>query len=145
MRRLRPSATSCIAILLACVVSGPAFAQPITVKLVNGKTGKPRTGVRVYIVLGDQKQQHLLDLRTDRAGEVRFDSGEEKTFQVRPVGEVSCGEQPIGVPVRDYLVGIVTSNGIVTRNDCGHDSPTAIPGQLTYLSRPATWWELFRN
>ena len=144
MRRWRPSAASYVAILLGYIVTGPAFAQPITVKLVNGKTGKPLTKVRVYIVLGDQ-EQHLLDLRTDRAGEVRFNSGEEKTFQVRAVGELACGEQPIGAPVRDYLVGTVTISGIVTSNDCGHTSPTAIPGQLTYFARPATWWEVFRN
>jgi hypothetical protein len=111
---------------------------------LNGKTGKPRSKVRVYIVLGGPKQQRLLDLRTDGDGNVRFDSGEEKTFQVRPIGEVACGEQPIGASNRDYDVHSVVSSGIVTMNDCGHVSPP-IRGQLTYIARPATWWELLRN
>jgi hypothetical protein len=99
----------------------------------------------VYIVLGDPKHQHLLDLRTDRDGDVRFDPSEEKTFQARPIGEVACGEQPIGAPDRDYSVDKILSRGIVTANDCGHLSPEPIRGRLTYLVRTATWMELFRN
>jgi len=145
MRKLRLGVGSHVAILLGCVLCGIASAQPVTVRLLNGKTGKPRSKVRVYIVLGDPKQQRLLDLRTDGDGNVRFDSGEEKTFQVRPIGEIACGEQPIGASDRDYDVDTVVSSGIVTMNDCGHVSPKPIRGQLTYIARPATWWELFRN
>lgn len=131
---------SCTLLLFGWILPGATFAQPIKVKLVNGKTGKPFKRVRVYIVLSGQKQQHLLDLTTDNGGDVRFDSGDGLMFQVRPVGELSCGEQPT-----DYLVGTVASSGIVTRDDCGHFAPAAVPGQLTYLARPATWWQLFRN
>src|SRR5271168_1824696 len=117
MRKLRLGVGSHVAILLGCVFWGIASAQPVTVRLLNGKTGKPRSKVRGYIVVGDPKQQRLLDLRTDGDGHVRFDSGEEKTFQVRPIGEIACGEQPIGASDRDYDVDTVVSSGIVTMND----------------------------
>jgi hypothetical protein len=37
------------------------------------------------------------------------------------------------------------SSGIVTVNNCGRFSPEPIRGRLTYLVRPASWMELFRN
>jgi hypothetical protein len=145
MHKLRPGVRSCTAFLLGCALCNVAFAQSIAVRLLNGKTGKPLSKVRVYIILGDPKHQHAFDLKTDRDGNVRFDPSEEKTFQVRPIGEVACGEQPIGAPDRDYSVDEVVQSGLVTANDCGHLAPEPIRGQLTYLVRPATWTELFRN
>jgi hypothetical protein len=115
MRKLILGVTSYVAILLGCALCDIASAQPITVRILNGRTGKPRSKVRVYIVLGDPKQQHLLDLRTDRIGDVRFDSGDAKTFQVRPIREVACGEQPVGAPDRDYSVETVVSRGLSRR------------------------------
>ena len=114
-------------------------------RLLDGKSGKPKSKFRVYIVLGDPKLQHTLDLTSDRQGYVHFESREEKTFQVRPVGTVSCDEQPTGVPDRDYSVDAVLSTGLVTGNHCGHLAPGAIRGQLTYLVRNASSLELFRN
>jgi len=145
MQKLGSRVSLCIALLLACAICDAVPAQQITVMLLNGKNGKPQSKVRVYIVLGNPKHQHRLDLRTDRDGDVRFDPSEEKTFQVRPIGEVACGEQPIGAAYRDYSVYEVVSRGGVTANDCGHLSPEPIPGRLTYLVQPATWGELFRN
>ena len=134
-----------IAFVLNCVLCSAAFAQPITVRLLDGKTGKPKSKFRVYIVLGDPKLQHTLDLKSDRQGYVRFEAGTQKTFQVRAVGTVSCGEQAIGVPPRDYSVDEVFRSGLVTANYCGHLVPEASRGQLTYMVRDATMSELFRN
>jgi hypothetical protein len=113
--------------------------------MVNGKNRKPLAHYRVYIVLGDPHDQHSLDLMSDREGKVQFDAGGVTTFQVRPVGTVTCGEQRIGAPTRDYSVAEVSAHGIVTRNDCGDFNPEPVRGQLVYLARSATWLELFRN
>ncbi len=126
-------------------MSSAAFAEPIVVKLLNGKSGKPCHKVRVYIVFGDPRNQHTLDLTTDREGEVRFEASEERTFQVRPIGEVPCDEQSVGASNRDYSVDDVLKKGTVTKNDCGHLAPEPIRGRLIYLVRPGTWLELFRN
>lgn len=122
-----------------------ASAQTIVIRVVNGKNRKPLARYRVYIVLGDPRDQHSLDLMSDREGEVQFDAGAEATFQVRPVGIVTCGEQRIGAPNRDYPVAEVLAHGIVTRNNCGEFNPEPLRGQLVYFARPATWLELFRN
>jgi hypothetical protein len=122
-----------------------ASAQTIVVRMMNGKNRKPLTHYRVYIVLGDPHGQHSLDLMSDREGKVQFDAGGVTTFQVRPVGTVTCGEQRIGAPIRDYSVAEVLAHGIVTRNDCGDFNPEPVRGQLVYLARSATWLDLFRN
>jgi hypothetical protein len=145
MQGLQQRVRFCMTLLLGCALCSAASAQPIAVRLLDGKTGKPRSKVRVYIVLGDPSQQHTLDLKTDRDGDVSFDPSGEKTFQVRPIGEVSCGEQPIGAPIRDYSIDQVVLSGLVTTNDCGQLSLEPIRGRLTYLVRTATWMELFRN
>ena len=134
-----------VAFFAVCVLNSVASAQPIIVKVLNGKNRKPQSKIRVYIVLGDPKAGHTLDLKTDREGAIQFEAGDIKTFQVRPVGEVACGEQPIGSPTRDYSVEETAKSGIVTANDCGHFTPEPIRGQLTYLVRPAGVSELFRN
>jgi hypothetical protein len=137
-------------LVLLCVVlvggfCSAASAQTVVVKLLDGHTRKPKAHFRVYIVLGDSRAQHLLDLKTDREGEVRFDTGGIATFQVRPVGVVVCGEQPIGTPARDYPVEDVLAHGVVTKNECGDFRPEPLRGQIIYLVRSATWSELIRN
>lgn len=125
--------SSYVTVLLACALCSTASAQPITVRILDGKKGKPRSKVRIYIVLGDPKQQHFLNLRTDEGGAVRFASGEAKTFQVRPIGEVACGEHLVGAPESDYSVNTVMTRGAVTRNDCGLISPQQYPGPIDLL------------
>jgi hypothetical protein len=127
------------------LLSSIASAQTVVVKILNGKNHKPLAHFRVFIVLGDPRNQHTLDLNTDKEGTIQFDADNAKTFQVKPIGTVSCGEQPIGAPDRDYSTEQVLKNGIVTRNDCGKFNPEPVRGQLLYLVRPATWLELFRN
>ena len=72
-------------VILPCAT---ASGQSVAVQLLNGKTKKPLKGYKVYILLGDPRAQHRLDLRTDHEGKVMFDTGGEDTFQVRPVGTV---------------------------------------------------------
>jgi hypothetical protein len=122
-----------------------ASAQTVVVKLLDGHNRKPKAHFRVYIVLGVPRAQHSLDLKTDREGEVHFDASGLATFQVRPVGVVACGEQPIGTRTRDYSVADVLAHGIVTKNECGDFHPEPLRGQIIYLVRSATWSELFRN
>lgn len=131
--------------LVGCMWSGAASAQTVIVKLLNGKSGKPISRIRVYIVLGDPKDQKLFDPKTDQQGKVQFEAKDLKTFQLRAIGTVTCGEQPIGAPGRDYPTDEVLKTGIVTANDCGSRKFEPIHGQLTYIARPATWLELFKN
>jgi hypothetical protein len=134
-------------LLLALVVgifNGIALAQTVVVQILNGRNGKPIPKVRVWVGFDDQKSKEPLDLKTDRQGEVQFDTNGAKTFQVSPVGEIACREQQFTAPI-DYSIEDILKTGIVTRNDCGHSKPKPSRGRLIYVVRPATWWELFKN
>jgi hypothetical protein len=93
-------------LLLATLILPSAIAsgQPVAVQLLNGKTRKPLKGYKVYILLGDPRAQHRLDLKTDHDGRVHFDTSGEDTFQVRPVGTIrERGEQSVWhQPKTDY-------------------------------------------
>jgi hypothetical protein len=101
--------------------------------------------IRVYIGFDDLHSRQALDLTTNREGEVQFDTNGAKTLQVSAVGTVSCGEQRIGMPMRDYSIRQILRMGLVTENDCGNPNPESMRGKLLYFARPATWSELFKN
>jgi hypothetical protein len=126
-------------------LSAAAKGQTVVVQLLNGKTRKPLTGYRVYILLGDPRSQHTLDLKTDHDGKAQFDSTGVSTFQVRPVGTAACVDPKTATSTPDFHVPEVLEHGVVTRNDCSNFNPEPLRGQLTYLARPGTWLELFRN
>jgi hypothetical protein len=124
----------------------PANAQSVTVQFLNGRNGKPiAKGVPIGVYFNNETGRHILDLRSDRQGEVQFDADGAKTFQVGPVGYVPCGEQPAGSPQRDYAIDEILKTGLITRNNCGRIAAEPLRGRLSYFVRPATWWELFKN
>jgi hypothetical protein len=122
-----------------------AAGQQVVVQLMNGKNRKALSGYRVYVVLGDPHAQHLLDLKTDREGKVRFDTQGVATFQVRPVGTISCANPAKGASNPDFDVAEILLHGVVTRNDCDKFNPEPLRGQLTYLAGNASGWQLFKN
>jgi hypothetical protein len=130
--------------LVVGIFNGIALAQSVVVQILNGRNGKPIPKVRVWVNFDDQKSRQPLDLKTDRQGEVQFETNGAKTFQVSPVGEIPCREQQFIAPI-DYSIEEILKTGIVTRNDCGHSNPEPSRGRLKYIARPATWWELFKN
>jgi hypothetical protein len=127
------------------LISGPAQAQSVIVQLLNGRNGKPIPNARVYIGFDDLKGRRPLSRVTDSQGQIRFEANGAKTFQVHPVGEVTCGEQPAGAPYHDFAIEEILKNGWVTNNSCGHLNREPLRGKLLYFVRPATWWELFKN
>jgi hypothetical protein len=134
-------------LVLATVILPSAIAsgQPVTVQLLNGKTRKPLRGYKVYVLLGDPRVQHRLDLKTDRDGRVRFDTSGEETFQVRPVGTTACTKPATSPSDISFNVAEVVAHGVVTPNDCGSFDPEPLRGQVTFLTRSASGMDLFRN
>ena len=132
--------------VLATSLSVYARAQLVSVQFINGKNGKVvKKGARVWVYFDNGKGRQILDLHTDSQGVVQFDAGGATTFQVSAVGFVPCGEQPIGVPARNYSVEDVLNHGLLTKNECGTVLSEPLRSRLVYFVRPATWWELFKN
>jgi hypothetical protein len=136
---------SLLVLASAILPSATASGQPVAVQLLNGKNRKPLKGYKVYILLGDPRAQHRLDLRTDNDGKVRFDTGGEDTFQVRPVGTVACTKPSTSPSDLSFSVTEVVAHGVVTPNDCGSFDPEPLKGQVTFLTRSASGMDLFRN
>lgn len=135
-----------LAFVLLLTSGGVARGQSaVVVQFINGRSGKPIPKVKVYIGFDDLKAQKPLDLTTDNQGEVKFNTGGAKTFQVHPVALVACGEQPKGAPYRNYSIAGTLLTGLVTPNNCGHEKAEPMRGRLIYFARPARWWELFKN
>jgi hypothetical protein len=130
--------------LVVGIFNGIALAQSVVVQIFNGRNGKPIPKIRVWVSFDDKRGKEPLDLKTDRQGEVQFETNGAKTFQMSPVGVVDCREQQFTAPL-DYSIEEILKTGIVTRNDCGHSNPEPSRGRLIYVVRPATWWELFKN
>jgi hypothetical protein len=122
-----------------------AWSQALVVQIIDGRNGKPITKARVYIGFDDLRSRQVLDPTTDRQGIIQFETNGAKTFQVHPIGDVACGEQPVGSPSRDYSIDRVLKEGILTQNECGHSNAEAQRGRLVYFVRPATNSELFKN
>jgi hypothetical protein len=136
-----------IVMLLPTVFFGGTDNTPsVTVQFLNGRNGTPiAKGVRIWAYFNNETGRHILDLHTDRQGEVQFDTNGAKTFQVSPVGYIPCGEQPVGSSPRDYAIDEILKTGLLTRNTCGRINAEPLRGRLSYFVRPATWWELFKN
>ncbi len=130
--------------LMVGIFNGTASTQSVAVQILNGWNGKPISKIRVWVSFDYQRGKEPLDLKTDRQGQVQFETHGAKTFQVSPVGVVDCREQQFTTPI-DYSINEILNTGIVTRNDCGHFNPGPSHGRLIYIVRPATWWELFKN
>ena len=144
--RLIPALGILMTLLPTIFSGGTANAQSVTVQFLNGRNGKPiPKGVRIWAYFNNETGRHILDLHTDRQGEVQVDTNGAKTFQVSPVGYIPCGEQPVGSPPRDYAIDEILKTGLLTENNCGHVNAEPLRGKLIYFVRPAGWWELFKN
>jgi hypothetical protein len=143
---LIPALVILMMLLPTIFIGSTANAQSVTVQFLNGRNGKPiANGVRIWVYFNNETGRHILELHSDRQGEVKFDPTGAKTFQVSPVGYIPCGEQPVGSSPRDYAIDEVLKTGLLTQNNCGRINAEPLRGKLLYFVRPATWWELFKN
>jgi hypothetical protein len=106
-------------LLTALILSSSASAQSVvTIRLINGRNGKPLAKIRVQIGFDDLKGRTTLDLTSNEQGEIQFAANESKTFQVHPFGIVSCGEKVIGAPYyHDYSITEILKTGALKQNN----------------------------
>ena len=146
MLALRLARKMCIVLcIFISLPSNVASAQSITLQLLNGKNGKPITKAKVYISLSDDQTHNAIELTTDHRGEVQFDAGGSKTFQVHQIGYATCDEQPVGSQPRAYPVEKILEAGQVGANDCGNTRMQPEPGLLVFFVRHGTWGEWLKQ
>jgi hypothetical protein len=135
---------ACCMVHVVFLAATAACCQDLSVQIVDGRNGQPMNKFRVYIILDDPKDASALSLLTGRDGEIRFDPGNAKTLQVRPVGAVECSPPTIAAYGHNSIEEI-RKTGLVGLNYCGRANMKPLPGRLVIYARPATWWELFKN
>ena len=139
--------TPCIVFLLGltiCTFAPATVGQTVTVRLINGRNGKPLSRVKTAIGFDNDKNRQFIILYSDLNGELHFEADQSRTIYVHPIGVIDCGEQPVGAPDPNYSIAEILKNGLLTRNNCGKGNYEPLRGKLLYFGRRASWWEMFK-
>jgi hypothetical protein len=128
-------------VLLAAAVCGAdevfpvAHNEPIAVRVLNGKGGKPLANAHVVLVGGyDLRDLGLKVWRqealTDSAGAVRLTNALRNLplVRVEVIKQRSCGAEGAGTP---FSVDLIRRDGINASNRCGTATATDGAGVLT--------------
>jgi hypothetical protein len=133
-------------ILAAVLLCQSALSQTVTLKIVNGITGKPLTNQRLVVFAGKNAddvrfQKHVYDLKTDTSGlaSLTVDDSDLKRIQVWADFQHLCQATP---NFRSFDLAEIASTGLSTPNDCGSITLKITPGTLTIFSRPRTKREI---
>lgn len=136
---------SAVASSLICSASEPfpvVHHEPLTVRVLDGASGKPRAGVRVVLAGGYTERDLALGLwqegaRTNASGEVRIpDALANLPFlRVWVIKAKFC--QSKGAPGR-MLVDRIRNEGWNTDNACGTSTAAVTPGKLVLFVSSAT-------
>lgn len=136
---------SAVASALICSASEPfpvVHHEPLTVRVLDGASGKPRAGVRVVLAGGYTERDIALGLwqegaRTNASGEVRIpDALANLPFlRVWVIKAKSC--QAKGALGR-LLVDRIRNEGWNADNTCGTPTAAATPGKLVLFVSSAT-------
>jgi len=135
--------------LLALLLSQPATAQQITVKLVDGRNGHALKNQSIGLWLGDRAIGNpAIERITSSDGTAVFPvPHEQQSFVISAFGFVDC--RPVKIADKStgeykqavYRFADVLGHGVVAENRCGKSVMQALPGQLVLFSRPPHWWE----
>jgi hypothetical protein len=159
--------------LLVLTVSGAILcAQTVTIKLVNGRNGRPMSNSYVNVWVGTTRKKAMV-IPTDKDGIARLrltDNDDEVDLHIR--GKYS-GDNVVIDPIVKYddnfqvNVGFVICHphapdyswlsitnistkqllqqGIVWPNTCGKATASPQPGELVIFVRPLSWWEKMKQ
>lgn len=121
-------------------------AQVITVRLLNGKTGKPIKNDRPNIWFGDAKDPINPHISSNGEAVVSVNDAQFQELRVAPNQYADCrfkGDSLAGISVKYSLKEIVTT-GVVSANICGKDRVEPTPRVLVLYARPMTFLEILR-
>jgi len=132
-------------ILLAC--SHVAEAQTITVRLINGETGKPLKNLNVTLKWDKELKSSVVFIGSEGTGHAEILSG-ATGFAMLPgpkmgkksdrIAFANCNRGPAAI----LSVQEVIEKGIVPENTCGTKTQKPKPGEIIFWGRPRHFWEL---
>jgi hypothetical protein len=124
--------------------SEPPDTVKITVRLLNGKSGKPIKNDFPNIWVGDPAWGE--NPKTDTRGEVvlSVDIKRDRYIRVAPNYYADCrvkGDQNNGLDETKYSLEDIFVHGMVSNNVCGKNHVAPTPGVLVIYVRPRTFLE----
>lgn len=143
---MRICKSSCLITSVVLFMTIPlfAFGQPktVTIRLVNGKNGKPMEHERLLVFFGSSSQnvrfhKESIDLHTDSKGEATLPSNGPTFlyFQVFVDFRTLCQNNPND---RSFAVADILRDGEQIPNICGKAAVPKTPGTLVIYARSAT-------
>ena len=133
--------------VLGVLASGVAAAQSITIRLVDGKTGKPMKNKNVTVIFcPDCFRQTVVRIEADGSGHVNIPAGAKTaTF----MGGPKDGAEPGRIPYIDCNSGLpalvdiaqILQTGISPDNGCGKAHHTSRPGEIVFWAHSLPWWQ----
>jgi len=119
--------------------------QTITIRMLNGKSGKPLSNKNVTLIWSPEfRKETEVHLGKDGTGTVDIPAGLE-LFDMIPGPKV--GKEPGRVPYFDcnplnirVAVSQVLKKGVVLENTCSKKTAVPRPGELVYWAKPLPWW-----
>jgi len=120
--------------------------QIITVRLINGKTGKPMRNDTPNIWLGDAKNPINLHPNSNGEAVVKVNDAQLQAVRVLPDLYADCrfkGDSIAGLNVKYSLEEIITT-GVVSANVCGKNRVDPTPRVFILYVRPRTFMERWR-
>jgi hypothetical protein len=137
---MRFSAIAVVALISSAMLA-PLCAETVTIKVVNGRNGRPMSKASVN-VWTDNESKDATAIQTDENGTVQVHPVDAQVDLRIQVGYVLCQ-----TPKADYSwLSIMTfpthrvlEQGIVTANYCGKATAAPQRGEVTIFVRPLTW------
>lgn len=134
-----------VLLLATCFGSQDATSVPITIMVLNGKTGKPvwRESPNIWI----DKEPHINPYTNLRGkAKIKVSSGATQLWITPDFGHECRWKDGDGTKMTvSYSIAEILRTGVVSQNFCGARATTPTPGVLVFYELPSTWRELWYN
>lgn len=136
-------------LVVGAIVSASLEAQTLTIRLLNGKTGRPMSNKNVTVQWSPGYfpwEGSVVYFGKDGIGKVEVHSGAEFfTMMTGPkigkepyrIAFIDCNE-PMMVKIQ---IAQVLKGGYVPRNGCSKKSAVPRPGEIVFWAEPTPWWQ----
>ncbi|MGD0892341.1 MAG: hypothetical protein ABR923_12470 [Terracidiphilus sp.] len=149
------SALPTIAVFAVCCAVLPAqSSKTITIRIMDGRTGKALAATSVLIRVDHQKAVHpdWVALNEDRTGTVTLPAdaklvAAQGTYDNTMELYVNCDAAKDDPPTGPhwYKVSDILATGVVTPNSCSHKTATAKPGEFVVFARIKSWRDRYEQ
>jgi hypothetical protein len=136
------------AALAVCVALPAQTAKTITIRIVDGHTGKALVASNVLIRVDHQKTVHAdwVALNDDRSGKATLPAyaavvAAQATYDNTMELYINCDSVKDDPPTGPhwYKLSEILATGVVTANGCSHRTVEAKPGEIVIFARRKSW------